>query len=173
MNQASPMSRLRRILAHRWFDERDARRLLGPAALKRLTEHIQRSEQQHGGEIRLCIEASLPWHHLWRRVTPRQRAHEIFSELRVWDTQHNNGVLIYLLLAEHAFEIVTDRGLHGAASVAHWRPIVSAAQQAFARGEFEQGLDQVIDAVTNVLRTAYPPTSTPRRNELPDAPDIR
>lgn len=167
------MSRWKRILTHRWFDERDARRLVNPQALAHLTEQIRRSEQQHGGEIRLCIEATLPWRHLWCGVPARQRALEIFSELRVWDTEHNNGVLIYLLLAEHAIEIIADRGLHDAGAQARWQPIIQAAQATFGRGEFETGLQQTIEAVSQVLQAAYPAASAKRVNELPDAPDVR
>lgn len=168
------MSRLSRILTHRWFDERDAKRLLGRDALAHLTEQIRNSEQQHDGEIRLCIEATLPWSHLWGQVSARQRAHQIFSELRVWDTEQNNGVLIYLLLAEHAIEIVADRGLRQPAAEQSWPTIVHAAQAAFKRGEFERGLHDAVSAVTQVLRAAYPPTDNGRAvNELPDAPDVR
>jgi uncharacterized membrane protein len=167
------MSRWKRILTHRWFDERDARRLIGPQALARLTEHVRRSEQLHGGEIRLCIEAALPWRHLWRGMPARQRALEIFSELRVWDTEHNNGVLIYLLLAEHAIEIVADRGLRDANSQARWQPVIATAQAALSRGKFEAGLQQAVEGVSQILRTAYPSTADKPGNELPDAPDVR
>ncbi len=168
------MSRLTRILTHRWFDERDARRLLGRDALDRLTEQIRQSEQQHDGEIRLCIEAALPWSHLWGDVSARQRAHQVFSELRVWDTEHNNGVLIYLLLAEHAIEIVADRGLRQPGIEQSWSAIVGAAQTAFKCGEFEHGLRDTVSAVTQVLQSIYPATDKGRAiNQLPDAPDVR
>lgn len=173
MSTSTHPPRLLRIATHRWFDERDARRMLGPQALARLTDHVRRAEQQHGGEIRLCIEAALPLSHLWRRVSARQRALEIFSELRVWDTEHNNGVLIYLLLAERAIEIVADRGLHDSESERSWPPIVAEAQSAFARSEFELGLQHAIEGVSKVLNVAYPSTDRKPGNELPDAPDMR
>ena len=168
------MSRLTRIFTHRWFDERDARRLLGRDALAHLTEQIRQSEQQHDGEIRLCIESGLPPLAAWRGCTPRERALDCFSQLRVWDTEQNNGVLIYLLLAEHAIEIVADRGLHQPAAEQSWPAIVDAAQAAFKRGDFERGLHDAVSAVTQVLRAAYPPTDRGRAtNELPDAPVVR
>lgn len=166
-------SRLRRLLAHRWFDERDARRLLGPAALARLTERVRQAEQRHGGEIRLCIEASLPLAQLWRRVGARQRALDIFSELRVWDTEHNNGVLIYLLLAEHAIEIVADRGLRDADAMGRWPAIVAEARQAFAEGAYERGLQIAVDGVAAVLAATYAHAEPKARNELPDTPELR
>ena len=168
------MSRWKRILTHRWFDERDARRLLGPAALNRLTEQVSRSEQLHDGEIRLCIEAALPWRQLWRGESARQRAVDVFSELRVWDTEHNNGVLIYLLLAEHRIEIVADRGLHRLVGAAQWQEVMAMMRVAFRRGEFEAGLNTAIDAVDALLAQHFPlaPGET-NPNELPDRPDLR
>jgi uncharacterized membrane protein len=103
------MGRLARILKHRWLDETDVARALDAAALTRLEQHVATSETRHSGEIRLCVEAGLPLSYLWRNATARQRAVTMFGKLRVWDTEHNNGVLIYLLLAEHAIEIVADR----------------------------------------------------------------
>ncbi|WP_374592979.1 TPM domain-containing protein [Aquabacterium sp.] len=167
------MPRWKRILTHRWFDERDARRLLDHAALSRLTEHVRRSEQLHDGEIRLCIESALPWRHLWQDVSARQRAAEIFSELRVWDTEHNNGVLIYLLLAEHAIEIVADRGLGRITLAPHWHAVLADAQQHLRQGAIEQGLQVAVDGVSQVLQSAYPPQGHKPGNQLPDAPDLR
>jgi uncharacterized membrane protein len=106
------MNRLLRILKHRWHDETDARRALDEVALTRLQTRVQSSETRHRGEIRVCVEAGLPLSYLWRDATPRERALAMFGKLRVWDTEHNSGVLIYLLLAERAIEIVADRGLN-------------------------------------------------------------
>ena len=144
-------SRFTRILKHRWLDESDTARALGAAALSRLEARVAASELQHSGEIRLCVEAGLPLSYLWRRATPRQRAVTLFGKLRVWDTEHNNGVLIYLLLAEHAIEIVADRGLSRAVPQAHWEAVLAGMRQAFARGEFEPGLAAAVRAVDEVL----------------------
>lgn len=168
------MTKVRRILSHLWFDERDARRMLGHQALTSLTEQVRHSEQLHDGEIRLCIEGGLPLPLLWRGMTARQRAHQLFGELRVWDTEHNNGVLVYLLLAEHAIEIVADRGLRLPAAEQAWPEIVQATQSAFEQGEFERGLSYAVSAVTQVLQEAFPATDAGRAaNELPDTPDVR
>ena len=115
-----PSARLARILKHRWMDETDTARALGADALARLEARVAASESRHSGEIRLCVEAGLPLSYLWRDATPRQRAVTLFGKLRVWDTEHNNGVLIYLLLAERAIEIVADRGLTRHVSQTSW-----------------------------------------------------
>ena len=110
------LERLKRTLKHRWLDASAAERLIPAAMRQRLQQRVAASEQRHSGEIRLCIEAGLPLSYLWRPAsTPhitRQRALTLFGKLRVWDTANNNGVLIYLLLAERSIELVADRGLN-------------------------------------------------------------
>eukprot|EP01034_Spumella_vulgaris_P014511 gene14511-18528_t len=105
---------IQRFLKHRWLDEADTRRAIPRDLLERLRQRVAASEKRHSGEIRIYVEAGLPTSYLLRNATARERAVAMFGKLRVWDTEHNNGVLVYLLLAEHAIEIVADRGLGGA-----------------------------------------------------------
>ena len=168
------MGKLSRILKHRWHDERSAARLLNGAALDRLENQVASSEKLHSGEIRLCVEASLPLSYLWRDASARERALTIFGKLRVWDTEHNNGVLIYLLLAEHAIEIVADRGLARVVSQNHWDQVLGGMRQAFARGQFEQGLAKAVEAVDSVLAQHFalaPGQTNP--DELPNRATLR
>ena len=165
------MNRWLRILKHRWLDEGDARRALGDAALARLQARIAAGEQRHSGEIRLCVEAGLPLSYLWRGASARERALSIFGKLRVWDTEHNNGVLIYLLLAEHRIEIVADRGLARRMPATHWQALADGMAQAFRDGRFEAGLTQAVDAVDAALAEHFPlAPGEPNPNELPDEP---
>ena len=167
------MNRLLRILRHRWLDESDARRLLGRGALERLRERVAASERGHSGEIRLCVEAGLPLSYLWRGATTRERAIAMFGKLRVWDTERNNGVLIYLLLAEHAIEIVADRGLERHVGAPHWARIVGSMREAFKAGRYEQGLNEAVDAVDALLKQHFPlQPGESNPNELPDAPSV-
>jgi uncharacterized membrane protein YgcG len=168
------MNRLLRILRHRWHDETDVQRALGEAALARAEQRVAASERGHSGEIRVCIEAGLPLSYLWRDATPRERAVAMFGKLRVWDTEHNNGVLIYLLLADRAIEIVADRGLSRYVPPEHWRELAQRMSAAFKAGKFEEGLGEAIDAVHDVLRRHFalqPGEANP--NELPDRPAVR
>jgi uncharacterized membrane protein len=167
-------SRLVRLLRHRWFDERDAARALDAAALERLEQQVATSERRHSGEIRLSIEAGLPLSYLWRRASARERAVAIFGKLRVWDTEHNNGVLIYLLLAEHAIEIVADRGLARRVPQAHWDQVLAGMREAFRAGHFESGLQAAVSAVDAMLAEHFPlAAGAANPNELPDTPDVR
>ena len=132
---------------------------------------MRASEHSHSGEIRICIEAGLPLSYVWRGLSARQRAITLFGKLRVWDTEHNNGVLIYLLLAEHRIEIVADRGLSRHVDAAAWHRIVDGMGAAFRAGRFEEGLVAAIDAVDARLRERFPlAPGEPNPNELPDAP---
>ncbi len=161
--------RIGRLLKHRWFDAGDARRALGADGERRLEERIRASELQHSGEIRVCVEAGLPLSYLWRDAAPRERALALFGELGVWDTEANNGVLIYLLLADHAIEIVADRGVERCVEPGHWPRVLASMQAAFRAGRFEQGLAEAIDAVHAVLVAHFPVAPGARNvNELPD-----
>ena len=166
--------KLSRLLRHRWLDDSDARRALGPDALARLHTRVQASEEGHSGEIRISVEAGLPLSYLWRDLTARDRAVTLFGKLRVWDTEHNNGVLIYLLLAERAIEIVADRGLARQVTPAQWEALIAGMREAFRAGRFEEGLVQAVDAVDGLLRQHYPLQSGQTNpNELPDVADLR
>jgi TPM domain len=169
---------IRRLWRHRWLGESDTRRKIDPRLVQQLTERVRTSEQRHSGEIRLCIEAALPNSYL-RRKGPiaaiiHQRALSMFSKLRVWDTEDNNGVLIYLLLAEHAIEVVADRGLNHHVSAQQWQTMVQGMSSAFAGGDFETGLTQALDQVSALLAQHFPTQmDQPNQNQLPDAPVLR
>ncbi|HSI58863.1 MAG TPA: TPM domain-containing protein [Ideonella sp.] len=167
-------NRFLRLLQHRWLDETDARRALGKDGLARIAARVAASERSHTGEIRVCVEAGLPLSYLWRGASARERAVTMFGKLRVWDTEANNGVLIYLLLAEHAIEIVADRELARHVDAAHWQRIVAGMGEAFKAGRFEAGLDQAIAAVDALLVAHFPlAPGAVNPNELPDSPDLR
>ncbi len=170
-------SRVWRLLRHLWWDERRSRRWLDDAAAERLRQRVVASEARHRGEIRLCVEAALPLGWLWpppddaaigTRV--RERALGWFGRLRVWDTEDNAGVLIYLLLAEHAIEVVADRGLARRVPPAEWNAAVQRMAADLRQQPPEVALTAVLQVVDAWLCTHFPATpGTPRPNELPDA----
>lgn len=165
------IERLKRLLRHRWLDEADTRRAIPPSLLQALTARIADSERRHTGEIRIYVEAGLPLSYLWRDARPRERAVALFGKLGVWDTEQNNGVLIYLLLAEHAIEVVADRGLSVHVSPQQWQQVVQGMGEAFRAGRYEEGLKQAVDTVTTVLVRHFPATpGAANTNELPDEP---
>jgi uncharacterized membrane protein len=167
------MGRLLRILKHRWYDETDSSRVLGEGALDRIAQRVKASEQRHRGEIRVCVEAGMPLSYLWRGATPRDRAVSLFGKLRVWDTEDNNGVLIYLLLAERAIEIVADRGVARHVPPDHWRKIVDGMRADFRGQRFEDGLMRAVEAVEAVLLQHHALIEgRGNPDELPDRPVI-
>jgi hypothetical protein len=166
-------TRIQRLFKHRWLDDKSSQKAMSPELRARLAQHIQGSEQLHRGEIRIYTEAGLPSSYLWQadsiQHVTRQRAVNMFSKLRVWDTDENNGVLIYLLLAERTIEIVADRGLSRFVSQAEWQAIIGNMRQPFQTGEFETGLVQAIDAVSALLEQHFPLASGQTNpNELPN-----
>jgi uncharacterized membrane protein len=175
------INKLKTIIRHLWLDADDSQRAIPPNMLKRLAQRVAASEQRHSGEVRICVEASLPASYVWRldsnnpiSALSRQRAVMMFSKLRVWDTEHNNGVLIYLLLAEHAIEIVADRGLTQHVSTAQWQDMVSHMSAAFKAGRYEEGLTEALAEISAVLMQHFAIDGSPvgpvNPNELPDNP---
>lgn len=178
------LDQLRRLWRHYWLDERDTRRTLPDAAAARLQQQVTASEHRHSGEIRICVEAGLPASYLWRQwrhglqteQIVRERALMMFAKLRVWDTEHNNGVLIYLLLAEQAIELVADRALAREVPDRRWAELAQHLGTSLHEGLFEAGLSEAVGAVSALLEQHFPPDETtpgPRRNQLPDDPVLR
>ena len=165
---------LPRLVRHRLLDEGDAKRAFGADTLAQIERRIRESEARHSGEIRVCVEAGLPFSYLRRGADARERAIAMFGKLRVWDTANNNGVLIYLLLAERAIEIVADRGLVPHVDAATWEKIMAGMQAAFQEGRFAAGIEQAVDAVDALLVRHFPlAEGESNPNELSDAPVIR
>ena len=135
-----------------------------------IEQAIRDTEARHGGQIRFAVEASLDYFALRHKQTAGERGIEIFSQLRVWDTEHNNGVLIYLLLADHDVEIIADRGIHTKLGSAEWEAICQDMEAAFRLGQFEQGVIKGIYAVGSHLQRHFPKKSGVAGNELPDKP---
>ncbi|MDH4050398.1 MAG: TPM domain-containing protein [Rubrivivax sp.] len=168
------MNRLTRLLRHRLYDDTDTRRALSEAALARLEERVRRSERAHSGEIRISVEAGLPLSYLWRGLSARDRAVTLFGKLRVWDTEANNGVLIYLLLAERAIEIVADRGLARHVPPDHWSKMLGGMREAFRAGRFEDGLMAAVAEVERLLLQHFAlADGRANPNELSDRVDLR
>src|SRR5450432_1835749 len=157
----------RHLLEHRWR----VRRIFTPKVLAAIEQAIKMSETVHSGQIRFVVEGALDGKPLFRDQPARERALDLFSHLRIWDTAHNNGVLIYLLLADRDVEIIADRGIHAKVGAARWETICRAMEAEFRQGRFEQGVMQGIAAVSAELAKHYPPHAGDL-NELPDAPVV-
>jgi uncharacterized membrane protein len=160
-----------RTLKHLCFPPWRLRRALPPSSLKAIAQAIRDSERTHGGEIRFAVEAALDWRRLRHKVSPRERALEVFSELRAWDTEANNGVLIYLLLADRDVEIVADRGIDRRVGHDTWESICREMEAAFHAGDFEAGALAGIQAVGGHLARHFGGPDI-HGDELPDRPAI-
>jgi uncharacterized membrane protein len=157
----------RHLIEHRWR----VRRLFPPAALARIEQAIKAGEATHSGQVRFVVEGALDGAPLFRDQPARERALDIFSQLRIWDTAHNNGVLIYLLLADRDVEIIADRGINARVGADGWEKICRKMETDFKAGNFERGVIKGIEAVSHELAKHFPKTGS-GRNELPDAPVV-
>lgn len=159
--------RLRHLALPNWW----AMRAFPPAALHAIERAIAVSETSHRGELRFVVEAGLPVQALWRGQSPRARAIELFSQLRVWDTQDNSGVLIYLQLIDRRVEIVADRGIDAKVGEAFWARVCRNMEATFHGGDFERGALEALATITAELALHFP-ASGGNPNELPDAPHV-
>jgi hypothetical protein len=160
-----------RLVRNLFTDHKSAARALPPEALKAIEKAIGEEEKRHGGQVCVAVEAALPFSDLVHGVGSRERAIALFARLRVWDTHHNAGVLIYLLLADRRVELVADRGIHSKVGNAAWEAICGEMQQEFARGQFERGVVIGVRAIGDLLAEHFPPSGE-GKNELPDKPVV-
>lgn len=167
------LQRWGRQLRHR-FLERDASHALPDDARQRLAQAIAASEARHSGQIRVYVESALPWSYIRRDAPARERAVMQFGKQRVWDTEHNNGVLIYLLLTDHAIEIVADRAVSRCVSGPQWQAMVDSLANDLRSGQHEKALLAAIGQVSHHLEQQFPRGAAPSAagNELDDQPLI-
>ncbi len=158
-----------RIVKHLFIPDWWAQRAFPKRVFDRVDAAIGESEKSHRGELRFVIEADLDLRALLRGVTPRQRAEEVFAQMRVWDTEENSGVLIYVQLIDHCIEIVADRGISAKVDQSEWDRICAAMQSAFYAGDFEAGALDAIKAMTALLKQHFPARGD-NPDELPDRP---
>ena len=157
----------RHLVQHHWR----VRRVFPPNVLARIEQAIEAGEATHSGQVRFVVEGALDGAPLFRNQPARARALDVFSHLRIWDTAQNNGVLIYLLLADQDVEIVADRGIDAKVGTQGWEAICRAMEAEFSAGRFERGVIDGIKAVSRELAKHFPPRG-PHSNELPDRPVV-
>src|SRR5712671_194038 len=155
------------LIEHHWR----ARRIFPPKVLAAIEQAIKAGETTHSGQLRFVVEGALDGAPLFKDQSARERALDVFSQLRIWDTAHNNGVLIYLLLADRDVEIVADRGIDARVGTAGWEKICTDMETDFKAGNFERGVIKGIEAASKQLAAHYPRQGV-GRNELPDAPVV-
>jgi uncharacterized membrane protein len=155
------------LLEHHWR----VRRIFPRKVLAAIEQAIKAGETTHSGQLRFVVEGALDGKPLFKNQSARERALDIFSHLRIWDTAHNNGVLIYLLLADRKVEIVADRGIDAKVGAAGWQKICAEMETDFRSGNFEAGVIKGIEAVSRQLAAHFPKHGA-GRNELPDAPVV-
>ena len=165
------ISKPRRLGRHFLTDHLSGRRKFSTHTLKRIEDAIGAGERLHEGQVRFVVEASLPLTQVFRGLEPRARALQLFGQLGVWDTEHNNGVLVYVLLADRDVEIVADRGINRRVSQDTWEAICRGMEHAFGEGRFEDGAIDGVTAVGDLLAQHFP-RGAPGPNELPDTPIV-
>lgn len=158
---------LRHLLTTHWRVNRTFPR----RSLLAIERAVHASHDAHVGQVRFAVEGALHTAALLKGTSARTRAIDVFSQLRVWDTEHNNGVLIYLLLADRDVEIIADRGIHAKVDSREWEAICRAMEEDFRRGDYQSGVLRGIERVTDLLKTHFP-ARRPPVDEFPSSPVV-
>ena len=165
------MVNFKRTLKHLTMNHWQVNKAFPNQSLNAIEKFIKAGESAYAGEIRFVVEGALDVTPLFKDQSARARAIDIFSQLRIWDTEHNNGLLVYLLLADRAVEIIADRGIHSKVGSAEWGKICRKMEAAFKQDDYERGVLSGIDAITQHLVRHFPDVSA-GKNELPDKPVV-
>ncbi len=164
-----------RTLRHLASPARGDRSLFDHATLLRLQDVITAGEATHRAELRLVVESAMPFRKVRRGASPRQRALDLFGTLRAWDTEENNGVLLYVNLCDRAMEIVADRGATRVAGDQRWLYALGLAHDEFRQGRYEAGLTVALQSMGQALAAAFPiaAPSKPEPRRTTAAPERR
>lgn len=150
---------MKRLFRHLLTPPWAMRRVFTAALLQRIEDAVAASEQGHRGELRVAVEASMDLAPLLRGQSPRERAEEVFSGLRVWDTADNSGVLLYINWADRDIEIVADRGISARVAQDEWEAVCRGIEAHFRAGRFESGMLEGINSITVLLARHFPAAS--------------
>ncbi len=163
---------IKRLFRHLLLPPWLMRRVFSTVVLQRIEDAVKQSERRHRGELRVAVEAALDFVPLLRGQGPRARAQEVFSQLGVWDTAENSGVLLYINWADRDIEIVADRGISARVTQAQWEAICRVIEQAFRAGRFEDGVMEGIRQITELLAQHFPAGDGSNPDELPNRPRV-
>ncbi|WP_321847984.1 TPM domain-containing protein [Burkholderia diffusa] len=162
---------LKRLFRHLFTTHWQVNSVFSRRALDAIDEAVRTSHRAHVGQVRFAVEGALHIGALLKGTTARDRAIEVFSNLRVWDTEHNNGILIYLLLADRDVEIVADRGIHAKVDSREWEAICQAMEAHFRQGDYRSGVLRGVEQVTELLQKHFP-VHGPQRDDLSSSPIV-
>jgi uncharacterized membrane protein len=158
-----------RLWKHLTTSKRAGRRMFPPQTLKAIEHAITQGEKHHRAEVRVIIEHALDVQEILAGIPSRGRAHELFSRYRLWDTEENCGVLVYINIADHMVEIVADRGVSHVVEAKEWQAICQRMTQGFAKGDVHDSVLAALEQLSALLQRHYPDDGS-QRNELPDRP---
>ena len=167
-----PWKRPRRFWRHLVTDHRSARRAFPESALRRIEAAIAAGEARHRGQVRFVVEPALPLARVLAKLPPRVRAVEVFALMRIWDTEENAGILVYVLLADRDVEIVADRGIDRRVGKGDWEAVCRRMEAAFRAGRHAEGVERGIAELNALLEQHFPRGDGAPGNELSDRPVI-
>ena len=166
------MQTINRLFRHLFSTARSGRRTFPESVLQEIQDTIAKGEKLHRAEVRIIIEASLDIGEVLRKVSSRERACELFSDYRIWDTEENCGVLVYVNLADHQVEIITDRTVNRLVGCQEWQAVCRTMTNGFAKGQFRESTIAALEQLNHILHTVFPAIDGPGDNQLSNQPLI-
>ncbi len=163
------MQKIKRLLRHLTTTRATGRHTFPAHTLKAIQTTIAQGEAQHRAEIRLIVEPALTLRDVMSGMSARERARELFAHYRIWDTEENCGILIYINLADHKVEIITDRTAGRALDASDWQAVCQTMTHGFARGDFHDSAVAALSQLNALLKTSFPANGLPQ-NELSNRP---
>ncbi len=167
------MNKFSRALRHLSTTRYSGKKAFPCATLTAIQQTIAEGESLHRAEIRLIVEPSLELSAILAGVSSRQRAHELFSQYQIWDTEENAGILIYIELADHQVEIIADRGIARLVPPADWCAVCKTMTDGFAQGNYHDSVLNGLQQMNTLLHKYFPEgesSQSPQANQLPNHP---
>ena len=165
------MEKLKRAFRHLFTTSRAGKKAFPETTLQAIQEVITAGEKLHRAEVQLIVEPSLPLSEIWEGTSSRERAIELFSTHRIWDTEENSGILIYIDLADHQVEIVADRGIDHITTSDEWRSICQTMTSGFAQGNYHDSAIAALKLLNDILHDHLPDLEG-QPDQLPNRPII-
>lgn len=165
------MEKLKRAFRHLFTTNRAGKQAFPETTLQVIQEVITAGEKLHRAEVQLIVEPSLPLSEIWAGTSSRERAIELFSLHRIWDTEENSGILIYIDLADHQVEIIADRGINHVTTGEEWESVCQAMTRGFAQGNYHDSVVASLKLLNQILHEHLPDTEN-LPNQLPNRPIV-
>ncbi len=138
------------------------KKFFSPEGNEMIVHAIRDAEKQTSGEVRIFVESKCSF------IDPLDRAKEIFTQLKMENTEHRNGVLFYVALKDRQLAIYGDTGIHQKTGDDYWKAAVDNMLSHFNKENYAEGIASCVSMIGKALQQHFPYNKDVDKNELPD-----